>query len=246
MIRALIVDDEPVARQRVMALLAGETDVEIVGECASGSEACLAIERAAPDLVFLDVQMPEMDGFAVVERVGSRMPPVVFVTAYHECAVRAFEVHALDYLLKPFSGPRFKRALAPARGQLSRRLGSADARSSPAQPRAADRLAVKSNGRIYFVKATDVDWCEASGNYIALHIGAQEHIVRETMNRLETKLDRQQFIRIHRSTIVNIDRVQELRSSFGGESVVLLRGGTRLTLSRGYREHLMTRLGQRL
>jgi two-component system LytT family response regulator len=253
-IRTLVVDDEPVARARLVTLLGEEPDVEVIGECSNGAEACEAIRKDAPDLVFLDVQMPAMNGFAVCEALGpDRMPAVVFVTAYDEYALQAFEVHALDYLLKPFSGPRFKAALRHAREQLERhRTGDLGRRlltlvpDAQAARQAAQRLVVKSSGRVYFVRTADIDWCEAAGNYVRLHVGPLEHLLREAMSRLESRLDPQQFFRIHRSTIVNVDRIQELRSSFGGESVVVLRDGTRLTLSRGYRESLQSRLGDAL
>jgi two-component system, LytTR family, response regulator len=232
----MVVDDEPLARARMLALLGEESDIEVVGACADGREAMTAIGNASPDLIFLDIQMPHMDG---LELAGSferqQRPAVVFVTAYDEYALRAFEIHALDYLLKPFSRERFKAALSHARRHLARRQGS---------PPPRDRLVIKSTGRIYFVRTADIDWCEAAGNYVRLHVGAQSHLVRGTMVSLQAQLDGDQFVRIHRCTIVNVDRIQELRSSFGGEYVVLLRGGTRLTLSRGYREDLQARLGR--
>ena len=252
-IRTIVVDDEPIARARMLSLLGEEADIEVVGECSSGSQAVSAISSTAPDLVFLDVEMPEMDGFELARTLGpERMPAVVFVTAFEEYALRAFEVHALDYLLKPFSAQRFKSALSHARQQLAQRQATSHlgqqllamlpdiGRREPRQ----DRLVVKASGRVYFVRTADIDWCEAAGNYVCLHVGQQSHLVRDTMGHLETQLDSQLFARIHRSTIVNVDRIQELRSSFGGEHVVQLRDGTRLTLSRGYREALQTRLGK--
>jgi two-component system LytT family response regulator len=180
------------------------------------------------------------------------MPAVVFVTAYDQYALRAFEVHALDYLLKPFSSERFRAALGHAREHLAQRRGSGSA--APTMPAAHDgqgagrrnRLMVKSGGRIHFIRTSDIDWCEAAGNYVRLHVGPQQHLVRDTMSHLESELDTQQFMRIHRSTIVNLDRIQEMQSSFNGEYVVLLRGGTRLTLSRGYRDAIQARLGKPL
>jgi two-component system LytT family response regulator len=248
----MIVDDEPIARARVLSLLSEEADIEIVGECSSGAEAVSAITETSPDLIFLDVQMPELDGFDVARAFEpDRMPAVVFVTAFDHYALRAFEIQAADYLLKPFSAQRFKLALSHARDQLAQRQVSTLGRQlmallpemSRRQSPARDRLVVKSSGRVYFVPTADIDWCEAAGNYVCLHVGPQSHLVRETMAHLESHLDPQQFVRIHRSTIVNVDRIQELRSSFNGEHVVLLRGGTRLTLSRGYREALQARLG---
>jgi two-component system LytT family response regulator len=251
-IRTVVVDDEPIARARVMALLGDEPDIEVVGECSSGSQAVSEIAEKAPDLIFLDIQMPEMDGFEVARALGpSRMPAVVFVTAFDQYALRAFEVHALDYLLKPFSAQRFKSALTHARQQLAQRQATSLGRQlldmlpdiQKREP-VLDRLVVKSSGRVYFVRTADIDWCEAAGNYVSLHVGTQSHLIRETMNRLETQIDPRQFVRIHRSTIVNVDRIQELRSSFNGEHVVVLRDGSRLTLSRGYRDALQARLGK--
>lgn len=248
----MVVDDEPIARARVLSLLNDEADIEVVRECSSGPEAVSAITEISPDLIFLDVQMPEMDGFDVARAFEpDRMPAVVFVTAFDHYALRAFEIQAADYLLKPFSAQRFKLALSHARDQLAQRQASTLGRQlmallpemSRRQSPARDRLVVKSSGRVYFVPTADIDWCEAAGNYVCLHVGAQSHLVRETMAHLESHLDPQQFVRIHRSTIVNVDRIQELRASFNGEHLVLLRGGTRLTLSRGYREALQARLG---
>ena len=235
-IRTLVADDEPIARARMLALLRDEPDIELIGECATGPEAMSAIERTSPDLVFLDIQMPRIDGLTLARTLGRAMPAVVFVTAYDEYALGAFEVHALDYLLKPYSAERFKAALVHARQHLS------------ANPHTAvrDRLVIKSSGRIYFIRTRDIDWCEAAGNYVRLHVGPQTHFVRGTMAHIESQLDRAQFVRIHRSTIVNVDRIQELHSSFGGEYVVLLHDKTRLTLSRGYREGLQARLGKTL
>jgi two-component system, LytTR family, response regulator len=241
--RVLIVDDERLARLGVRQLLE-EHEVEVVGECDGGEAAIAAIRQLAPDLVFLDVQMPEVDGFDVLERVGpEQMPAVVFVTAYDDYAVRAFEVHALDYLLKPFSAERFRSALGHARDFVAkRRANGLPAREAGRR----NRLMIKSSGRIHFLRMADIDWCEAAGNYVRVHVGPQCYLVRDTMSHLESELDPQQFIRIHRSTIVNVDRVQEMQSSFNGEYVVLLRGGTRLTLSRGYRDAIHARLGKPL
>jgi two-component system LytT family response regulator len=259
-IRTLVVDDEPVARARVLSLLRDESDIEVVGECSTGPQAVSVIEATSPDLVFLDVQMPQMDGFALARTLGHDMPAVVFVTAYDEYALAAFEIHALDYLLKPFSAERFRSALTHARQHLAKRQVGAGGRQLasrlPDAPVAEtarareqgrrDRLVIKSSGRIYFVRIQDIDWCEASGNYVRLHIGQQTHLVRGTMSHLESQLDPAQFVRIHRSAIVNVERIQELRSSFNGEYLVTLTDKTRLTLSRGYREGLQARLGKTL
>jgi len=258
-IRTLVVDDEPVARARVLSLLRDESDIEIVGECSTAPQAVSVIEATSPDLVFLDVQMPQMDGFELARTLGNDMPAVVFVTAYDEYALAAFEIHALDYLLKPFSAERFKSALTHARQHIAKRQQTASSarqvlprtpdappQDAPAETIRRDRLVIKSSGRIYFVRIHDIDWCEASGNYVRLHIGQQTHLVRGTMSHLESQLDPAQFVRIHRSAIVNVERIQELRSSFNGEYLITLTDKTRLTLSRGYREGLQTRLGKAL
>jgi two-component system LytT family response regulator len=251
-IRTLVADDEPIARARVVSLLRAESDIEVVRECATGEEAREAIEQGNLDLLFLDIQMPEVTGMELARTIQTHgEPAVVFVTAYDQYALRAFEVHALDYLLKPFSSDRFRAALGHAREHLAKRRANAEtaaspvARDQPANGR-RNRLMVKSAGRIHFVRTGDIDWCEAAGNYVRMHVGHQEHLVRDTMSHLESQLDGQQFMRIHRSTIVNVDRIQEMQSSFNGEYVVLLRNGTRLTLSRGYRDAIQARLGKPL
>ena len=242
-IRTLVADDEPIARARMLALLRDEPDIELIGECDTGTEALSAIERTSPDLVFLDIQMPQIDGLTLARTLGRTMPAVVFVTAYDEYALGAFEVHALDYLLKPYSAERFKSALMHARQHLNARR---KAGGQPSTFERRDRLVIKSSGRICFIRTRDIDWCEAAGNYVRLHVGAHTHLVRGTMAHIESQLDPAQFVRIHRSTIVNVDRIHELHSSFGGEYVVLLHDKTRLTLSRGYREGLQARLGNTL
>ena len=254
-IRTLIVDDEPLARERMRTLLSGEPDVDLVGEAVDGLEAVDAILEQSPDLVFLDVQMPKLDGFEVIQTVGAdRMPAVVFVTAYDQHALRAFEVQALDYLLKPFDRDRFQGALDRVRrqldnvdtGDLNRRLLALvrDLKGDRAQK--ADRLVVKSGGRLFFLRADEIDWIEAAGNYVRLHVGADAHLLRETMNSIESRMHPETFFRIHRSHIVNIERIKELQPWFNGEYVVILRNGTKLTLSRGYREKLQERLGKPL
>jgi two-component system LytT family response regulator len=251
-IRALVVDDEPLARERVLSLLQQEADVEVVGECSDGGQAVSAIQQHAPDLVFLDVQMPGCDGFEVIRSVGAdRMPTVVFVTAYDEYALQAFEVHALDYLLKPFGRDRFQQTLQHARthverrraGDLGKRLMALVQDIKP-EPQRLDRLVVKSGGRVFFLRTDDIVWIEAAGNYVRLHLGEDSHLFRETMNGMEARLDPRRFVRIHRSRIVNSDRIKELQPWFNGEYVVILQNGTRLTLSRGYREKLQERLGK--
>lgn len=251
-IKALIVDDEPLARERLASLLTAEPDIEIVGQCRDGEEAVTAIEDVSPNLVFLDVQMPLMSGFDVIESVGSaRMPLVIFVTAYDQHALRAFQVQALDYLLKPFDRERFSAALQRARtqlereetGDLGRRLMALVKDLRKDQPR-AERLVVKSSGRLYFLRADEIDWVEAAGNYVRLHVGTTAHLIRETMTAIEGRLDPEKFFRIHRCRMVNMERIQELQPWLNGEYSVVLRTGARLTLSRGYREKLQERLGR--
>jgi two-component system LytT family response regulator len=249
-IRVVIVDDEPPARERIRGLLAEEKDITILKECESGLEAVNAIRALAPDLVFLDVQMPGLDGFGVLEALqGSRLPVIVFVTAYDVYAVRAFEVHALDYLLKPFDRERFQATLERARLTLGEE--SAADQESVAVPLSdtADRPPLKRllgrrDGRLIVLKAGEVDWIESAANYVSLHVGKESYLVRETLQSLESRLDPDQFIRIHRSTIVNLDRVQEIEPYFHGDYVVRLRDGHRLTLSRTYRERVQRHLGK--
>ena len=243
-LRTLIVDDEPLARERVRMMLGMHDDVAVVGEYGDGQQAIDAIRTQRPDLVSLDVQMPGVDGFGVLRALeGEVMPYVVFVTAYDQYALRAFEVHALDYVLKPFNAERFSQALQRARGAIAKRdegevgvdrdrLRSLVA-SLTAEQREKQRIVVKSSGRVFFVKVDDIDWIEAEGNYVRLHMGAQSHLLRETMKGMESVLDTSQFIRIHRSTIVNADRIRELQPLFHGEYAVILRDGTRLVASRG-------------
>ncbi len=248
--RTLIVDDEPLARERIRTLLCDEPDIELVGECGDGKEAVSAIREKSPELLFLDVQMPEMDGFAVLRAVGpERVPAVVFVTAYDRYALRAFDVHALDYLLKPFDRERFQKALERARAQLGERgtLGDRllalpkDVKKVSKHP---ERFVIKSAGRVFFLRADEIDWVEAAGNYVQLHVGPTTHLMRETMGRLEARLDPEKFVRIHRSTIVQVDRIKEMQPAFHGDYIVILQDGARLNLSRSYREKLQTLLGQ--
>jgi two-component system, LytTR family, response regulator len=245
-IRALIVDDEPLARERIRTLLLAEDDIEVVGECADGCSAISAIREAEPDLVFLDVQMPEVDGIGVIREVGAEaMPAVVFVTAYDQFAVQAFDAHAVDYVLKPFDEERFRTAVQRARQSLRSRSPDVDFDSRLAallddlrRPRFLERIAVKTGGKIVFVRTEDMDWIGAEGNYARIHTGARTYLLRETMNMLETRLDPNRFLRIHRSTIVNTHAIVELEPLFQGDYVVVLRDGTRLTSSRGYRSNL--------
>jgi two-component system LytT family response regulator len=248
----VIVDDEPLARERLASLLSAEQDIEIVAQCRDGEEAVAAIDQHSPDLVFLDVQMPGLNGFEVIEAVGGeKMPLVIFVTAYDQHALRAFQVRALDYLLKPFDRERFRDALQRARthiqrdetGDLGRRLLALVKDLRRDQPK-TDRLVVKSGGRLFFLRTDEIDWVEAAGNYVRLHVGPTSHLLRETMNAIEGRLDPEKFFRIHRSRIVNMERIQEMQPWLNGEYAVVLRTGTRLTLSRGYREKLQERLGR--
>jgi len=245
-IRTLIVDDEPLARRGIRAQLDEEADIEIVSECRNGLEAVAAIEEQSPDLVFLDVQMPELDGFGVLEAVGvDRMPVVIFVTAYDQYALRAFDVHALDYLLKPVDAERFASALQRARKQiehhnvqdLNQRLQTFldDVQT---KQKFTERLVIKSGGRIFFLKVEEIDWIEAADNYVRLHVGGDSHLLRETMNHLEKRLDPDHFLRVHRSRIINIRRIKELQPLFRGEYDIMLQDGTRLESGRGYRDRL--------
>lgn len=246
-IRTLIVDDESLARDRLRDLLQKEPDIEIVGECADGRAALASIERERPDLIFLDIQMPELDGFGVLEALRAEPPPlIVFVTAFDQFALRAFEVHAVDYLLKPFDRERFQTALRHAVTQLRHREASSfDQRQSalltelkPAN-KTPERLAVKkSDGRVVLVKIKDIDWVEAAHNYVELHVGKDSHLVRETLNTIEARLAPENFVRISRSVIVNVERIKELQPLFYGEYVITLHNGARLTLSRRYRDKL--------
>ena len=253
-IRTLIADDEPLARRGIRAHLNLEKDIEIVSECRNGREAVEAIEADSPDLVFLDVQMPELDGFGVVDAVGvEQMPAVIFVTAYDRYALRAFEVHALDYLLKPFDGQRFSQAVQRARNQIERdTLGDlsgrlrnllADLEARPDQKH-PNRLVIKSAGRISFLDVAEIDWIEAADNYVRLHAGRESHLLRETMNSLEKRLNPEQFLRVHRSRIVNIQKVKELRPLFRGEYDITLQDGTRLESGRGYRDRVQRLFGE--
>jgi two-component system LytT family response regulator len=253
MISVLVVDDEPPARQRICSLIAGQPDFAVVGECGNGRDAVAGIADLQPDLVFLDVQMPELDGFGVVEEIGAgAMPMVVFATAYDEFALRAFEAHAIDYLLKPFDEERFVRALDRARVHLrgSRSTGEQERlaallREVSGQGKRLDRIPVRVGARTRFVELDDVDYMEADDNYVRLHVGERSYLIRETMGALEARLDPARFLRVHRSLIVNVERIQEVESVFAGEYVLFLRNGARLTSARTYRARLQSVLGLR-
>jgi two-component system, LytTR family, response regulator len=246
-VRTIIVDDEDLARERLRGLLERESEIEVIGEAADGQSAITLIESEKPDLVFLDVQMPELTGFEVLEGLDqNERPNVVFVTAHDKFALKAFDVHAVDYLLKPFDRERFQTALRRALDKIQRKapsdLNAVLREAKPPKP--ADRLLVKTSGRVLFIRIDDIDWIEAADNYISLHVGKDSHMMRETMNSIETRLPVDKFMRISRSTIVNLERVQELQPMFHGEYVVLLRNGTKLTLSRSYRDKLDLLLGK--
>ena len=249
-IRALVVDDEPLARRTIRRFVGKNTGVEIVGECGDGESAVQAIRDSKPGLVFLDIQMPEMDGFQVLSKIGAdRMPVTIFVTAYDRFALRAFDVNAIDYLLKPVGKARFERALARAKQRIAGKIDCDEVQRviSTLQQLAAtkkypDRLGIPKNGRIMFVATNDIDWIEAEGNYVRLHVGNREHEFRETLTGLEEKLNPAEFLRIHRSTIVNIQRIKEIQAWFHGHHRVLLENGTELRMSR-YQHEIVRKLG---
>jgi two-component system LytT family response regulator len=233
-IRTLIVDDEPLARATIATLLRSDPTISIIGECGSGTDAIEAIGKLRPDLLFLDVQLPGCDGFDVIEQLGGNVPKgVIFVTAYDRYALKAFEVEALDYLLKPFSDARFFRVLSRAKMLLQQRA---------VETRSPDRLMVKSAGRVTFLDVAAIDWIEAADYYSCLHTGGRTHLLRRSMSDFERELDQKLFCRIHRSAIVNIARIQELRLDANGEHEVVLENGVQLRLSRSYREQLQKRL----
>ena len=251
-IKTIIADDEPLAREKIRNLLEEDPDIELIGECADGIETVTAIRNQQPDLVFLDVQMPELDGFGVLKALrDSNMPTLIFVTAYDQYALRAFEVHALDYLLKPFDRERFQKALQRAKehirkeksGEVNEKLLTLledlkSEKSNNHERKYLDRLVIKAGGRVTFLKTEEIDCIEAAGNYIRLCIGKDSHLLRDTMNNIQTKLDPEKFLRIHRSTILKIDRIKELQPWYHGEYVVTLENGKQLTSSRSYRHKL--------
>ncbi len=250
-IRAVIVDDEPLGRTVIREMLRRDQDFAVVGECANGHEAIAVIEDERPDLIFLDVQMPEVDGFEVLAALNTdQLPMVIFVTAYDQYAVSAFEVHAVDYLLKPFDRERFGKALQRAKAQLQHERPNdvsqrilALLEEQRTRPKYLERLVIKTNGRIFFLKTEEIDWISAEGNYVNLHVKKDSYLLRETISNLEVQLDPQRFARIHRSQIVNLDRIQELRHWSHGEYQVILHDGVELMLSRSYREKLHGLLG---
>ena len=250
-IRALIVDDEPIARRGIRHHLRNSADVEVIGECANGREAVAAIEKQMPDLVFLDVQMPLLNGFGVIEKLETKkLPAIVFITAYDEHAIRAFEINALDYLLKPIDGERFQKTLERVREQLknsktrrleqklSALLNNLELKKSGEESNYLERVAVKEAGRITFLNVNEIDWITAQGNYIQLHAKGKSHILRETMDGIERKLNPQKFLRLRRSKIVRIEQIKELHPLFKGEFAVILKDGKELISSRRYRQNL--------
>jgi two-component system, LytTR family, response regulator len=251
-IRVLLVDDEPLARERMRTALGRIPEVEIAGECADGLEAVAAIAERAPDLVLLDIQMPGLDGFGVVERVGvEHMPAVVFVTAFDRYAVRAFDVHALDYVMKPFDPVRFDAAVRRGMEQVRlRRVGDTGRRLAalmrelppglePPGVRYATRILVRQGEGFGFVETDRVDWLEAAGNYVRLHAGERSWLIRATLGAAQESLDPARFVRIHRSTIVNVERIREIQPWVGGDYIAILRDGRKLRVSRTHREELL-------
>jgi two-component system, LytTR family, response regulator len=257
-IRTLIVDDEPLARRNLRVLLEKDPQIDVLDECRNGREAIKAINNLGPDLIFLDIQMPEMDGFDVLAHVGpDQIQAIIFVTAFDQYALKAFDVHALDYLLKPFDDERFARALERAKSQiaareinkLSKRLfalleerESERKESIQNQPDYLTRLMIKASNRVVLVRVEDIDFIEADGNYAKLHVGRKAHLLREKMHDLEERLDPAKFVRIHRSIIVNLDRIKEMQPHFNGDYIVVLADGQQLRLSRTRREHLEAKL----
>jgi two-component system LytT family response regulator len=236
-IRTLIVDDEPLARSNLRVLLRLDPEIEIVGECGSGKKALTEIRSRKPDLLFLDVQMPECDGFDVVEQLGKDLPPaVIFVTAYDQYALKAFEAGALDYLLKPFDNARYHLAICRAKERITH---------SRQFPGKTDRFVIKGAGQVIFVRASEIDWIEAADYYACLHVQTKSHLLRRSMAELEQELDQSEFCRIHRSTIVNLNRIRGLEANESGEYEVVLETGVKLALSRRYKKQVQERLGIR-
>lgn len=269
-LKTLIVDDEPLALERLHSLLAAEPGIDLVGQCTSGKDAIEVLRQHKPDLIFLDVQMPELTGFDVVkamrgeEAISEALPVIVFVTASAQHAVEAFNVCAADYLLKPFDRSRLQESIRRARGrinqhrvdvannQMNNQLASlidTAARSQVIEEKHRSeayikRIAVKASGRVFFIKTEDIDWIEAADNYVCLHVGSKSHLVRETLSNIESQLNSAAFARIHRGAIVNLERIKELHPHFHGEHVVILHSGARLMLSRNYRRNLPHLLGK--
>jgi two-component system LytT family response regulator len=253
-IRVCIIDDEPIACRRIERLLKDDPEIEIIKVCNDGEDAVETIKTLLPDLIFLDIQMPEMDGFEVLQSLNEQnMPRVIFVTAYDRYAIQAFEVHALDYLLKPFDKKRFDEALKRGKAQVFQDQESSSSRELVAllkglqtHPHYLERLIIKNKGRVSFLKTDEIDWIEAQGKYVMIHAGQDSHLIRDAMNNLETELDPKKFVRIHKSAIVNIDQIKELQPLLHGDFRVILRDSTELTISRRYREKVDELLGKAL
>ena len=249
----VIIDDEPPARAKLQRFIADLPDFRVIAEAGTVEEGVDALRTTPPDVLFLDIQLGNRSGFEVLEGLAPA-PLVIFTTAYSEYAVKAFELQALDYLLKPFDSERFQGTLRRVRqqmqhaetGDLSQKLLALVRDLKGERQSRAERLVVKSGGRLFFLRTDEIDWIEAAGNYVRLHVGAEGHLLRETMTAIESRLNPEIFFRIHRSHIVNIERIKELQPWFNGEYVVILRNGTKLTLSRGYRERLQEKLGKPL
>ena len=253
-LRVVVADDEPIGRQRLVRLLQGEPDTSVLAACADGAEAVDAIREHAPDVVLLDIQMPHLDGFEVVAALGgSPQPAIIFVTAHDQYAVRAFEVHAFDYLLKPVDRDRLREAIgratskaeqAPSAGSGGRVLALLEELSARERSRGRDRLVVRTPERAIFLRTETIDWIEAAGKFVHLHVGRVVHALRESMAELEQELDPARFLRISRSAIVNLERIQEVQPWFQGDYVLILTDGTRLTSTRGYRDNMRRLLGR--
>lgn len=246
-IHTFIIDDEPLARERIRLLLRDEPDIEIIGDFACGADGLAGFAKQRPDLMFVDVQMPQMTGFEMLAQLPKeQLPVVIFATAYDQHALQAFEAHALDYLLKPFKPARFKEAVQRARERLAEKQASTAARGlldllaaqapAPSSPKHLTRLTIRSDDKVVVLKASEIDSIESAGNYVAVWVGKESHILRETLNALEEQLNPDRFLRISRGAIVNLDRVRELQPLFKGEHVVVLQGGRKLTMTRGLRE----------
>ncbi len=250
MIRALIVDDEPLPRERIRTLLVEHRNVEVIGECRDGQEAVNTILAERPELVFLDIQMPELDGFEVIRAISDEyLPAIVFVTAFDEYAIRAFEVNAIDYLLKPINAARFEKAVFRAIDRLTQSNAREPDRKFldfveriRAEQQYTTRFVVRSGSKLSFVRASDVDWIDLADNYVRLHVSGREHLVRDTLKSVESQLNPEMFIRVHRSIIINLDRVESVEPYFHGEYVVTMKDGAKLTTSRSYSERLRTLL----
>ena len=251
-IRTIIVDDVELARERIKILL-GDADLEIVAECANGREAIKALSSLRPQLIFLDIQMPKISGFEVVETIGvEEMPAVIFVTAYDEFAIRAFEINAIDYLLKPFDEARLKKAVARARREIEQQTLAGETEEKlrrllkevRTEPKYLKRIPVKSARATTLVLTEEIDWINAAGHYLELHAGGEKHLIREQLSRLEAKLDPEKFVRIHRSTIVNLDSIKSLHPLFNGDHIIVLKNGRELNSSRTYHENLIALLAR--